>query len=91
MITDLNEASKEGDEKSFIVSRKDNQPSKPYCDYLRSTQNSSSFELMMRKNNQTALPMNKTVKISYRPQLQSHKKSTLSMKINSEMTDENPD
>ena len=43
---------------------------------------------MLKKNNQIPPSINKTVKISHRPQLMPNKRSHLSMKINSEKVEE---
>ena len=51
-----------------------------------STQNSSSFELMLKKNNQENISINKTVKISHRPQLLSHKRNNMTKTIKSEQS-----
>lgn len=55
---------------------------------MRSTQNSASFELMLQKNKQSAPVIDKTVKISHRPQLMSHKRSGLAVQMNGVQNDE---
>lgn len=75
--TELSLAAKEGDEKKFLFTTREKEVIKKPINYLNSTQNSSAFEMMLRKNNLSPQSMHRTVKISHRPQLLNHKRSTL--------------
>ena len=76
-MAELAEAEKEGDQTKYLFSKRQKEIIKPRTDYIKSTQNSSSFDLMLLQNNQEPTYMHKTVKISHRPQLFNKKRNTL--------------
>jgi hypothetical protein len=86
-MAELAQAAEEGDEKKFIFSRNDTELMKPPQDFLRSTQTSSAFDLLLQKNNQQIASVHRTVKITHRPQLVNHKRSNLSGNLNPVLLD----